>query len=285
MLCAPPIQQTEGIIMRSFLAALFSMTLLCGAALAQQTPPPNPDTQTPRSDEPPNQPTQQGESSAQTAANQKQSWSSMKIAPGSVIPVQLSKTVDAKKAKTGDEVVATVTQDMKTNSGDVLVPKDTKVIGHVTEVQARNKEQKQSELGIAFDHAVVKGDQMQLPMSIQAVIAPTSNYSGAAAPDAPPSPAGGGSASSPMAGSRARSSGASPSPSSQQNYPPGAASESSPQGGARAPITGNTQGVIGMSDVTLESGSQNAQVGSLLTSEKNNVKIEKGTMMLLRVNQ
>ena len=100
-----------------------------------------------------------------------------------MIPVQLSKTVDAKKAKTGDEVVATVTQDMKTNSGDVLMPKDTKVIGHVTEVQARNKEQKQSELGIAFDHAVVKGDQMQLPMSIQAVIAPTSNYSGAAAPD------------------------------------------------------------------------------------------------------
>jgi len=272
--------------MRSILAALFSVTLLCGAALTQQTPPPSPDTQTPRSDEQPNQPTQQGQSSAQPTANQQQTSGALKIAPGSVIPVQLSKTVDAKKAKTGDEVVATVTQDMKTNSGDVLVPKDTKVIGHVTEVQARNKEQKQSELGIAFDHAVVKGDQMQLPMSIQAVIAPPSNNSGgAAAPDAPPSAAGGGSASSPMAGSRAGASGASPSPSSQQNYPPGAASESSPQGDARPPITGNTQGVIGMSDLRLESGSQNSQQGSLLTSEKNNVKIEKGTMMLLRVNQ
>jgi hypothetical protein len=40
-----------------------------------------------------------------------------------------------------------------------------------------------------------------------------------------------------------------------------------------------------MSDLRLESGSQNSQQGSLLTSEKNNVKIEKGTMMLLRVNQ
>ena len=271
--------------MRSILAALFSVTLLCGAALTQQTPPPDPDSQTPRSDEQPNQPTQQGQSSAQPAANQQQGSSALKIAPGSVIPVQLSKTVDAKKAKTGDEVVATVTQDMKTNSGDVLVPKDTKVIGHVTEVQARNKEQKQSELGIAFDHAVVKGDQMQLPMSIQAVIAPPSSNPGGAAPDAPPSAAGGGSASSPMAGSRAGASGASPSSPSQQNYPPGAASESSPQGDARPPITGNTQGVIGMSDLRLESGSQNAQQGSLLTSEKNNVKIEKGTMMLLRVNQ
>ncbi len=262
--------------MRSILAALFSVALLCGAGFTQQTPPPKPDEQ-------PNQPTQQGQSSTQPAANQRQNSGALKIAPGSVIPVQLSKTVDAKKAKTGDEVVATVTQDMTTNSGDVLVPKDTKVIGHVTEVQSRNKEQKQSELGIAFDHAVVKGDQMQLPMSIQAVIAPASNYSGAATQEAPPSAAGGGSANSPMAGSRAGASGASPS--SQQNYPPGAASESSAQGGPQPPITGNTQGVIGMSDVRLESGSQNSQQGSLLTSEKNNVKIEKGTFMLLRVNQ
>lgn len=269
--------------MRSMLAALFSVALLCGAALTQQTPPPSPDTQTPRSDEQPNQPTQQGHSSAQPAANQQQTSGALKIAPGSVIPVQLAKTVDAKKAKTGDEVVATVTQDMKTNSGDVLVPKDTKVIGHVTEVQARNKEQKQSELGIAFDHAVVKGDQMQLPMSIQAVIAPPSNNSAAEAPEGPPATAGGGSASSPMAGSRAGATGASPS--SQQSHPPGAASESSPQSEARPPITGNTQGVIGMSDLRLESGAQNSQQGSLLTSEKNNVKIEKGTLMLLRVNQ
>jgi hypothetical protein len=269
--------------MRSILAALFSVALLCGAALTQQTPPPSPDTQTPRSDEQPNQPTHEGQSSTQPAANQKQTSGALKIAPGSVIPVQLSKTVDAKKAKTGDEVVATVTQDMKTNSGDVLVPKDTKVIGHVTEVQARNKEQKQSELGIAFDHAVVKGDQMPLPMSIQAVIAAPSNHSAAEAPEGSPSTAGGGSAGSPMAGSRVGASGASPS--SQQNYPPGAASESSPQGEALPPITGNTQGVIGMSDLRLESGSQNAQQGSLLTSEKNNVKIEKGTLMLLRVNQ
>jgi len=40
-----------------------------------------------------------------------------------------------------------------------------------------------------------------------------------------------------------------------------------------------------MSNVKLESGSQNPQQGSVLTSEKNNVKIEKGTVLLLRVNQ
>jgi len=43
------------------------------------------------------------------------------------------------------------TQDMKTPGGEVLVPKDTKVMGHVTEAQPRNKEQKESQVGIAFD--------------------------------------------------------------------------------------------------------------------------------------
>ena len=266
--------------MRSFLATLFSVTLLFGAAIAQQTPPPTPETQTPRSDDQPNQATQTGPANSQARGNQ--APNSMKIAPGSVIPVQLAKTVDAKKAKTGDEVVATVTQDMKTNSGEVLVPKDTKVIGHVTEAQARNKEQKQSELGIAFDHAVLKGDQMQLPMSIQAVIAPHNNSEtsdsgpGQNAPNAQNSPMGSGRAGSAAGGSQ---------PSGQQNYPQGSASDSQPQANTPPQITGNTKGVIGMSDVKLDTGSQNSPQGSVLSSEKNNVKIEKGTMMLLRVNQ
>ncbi len=261
--------------MRIFLAAIVSGTLLAGAAIAQQATAPTPNPQTPRSDEQPNQTTQTGPSNPQTPANH-----TMKIAPGSVIPVQLSKTVDAKKAKTGDEVVATVTQDMKTNSGEVLVPKDTKVIGHVTEAQARNKEQKQSELGIAFDHAVVKGDQMQLPMSIQAVIAPQNNNSENAEPGPAPAQSAPSAQNSPMAGGRSGSTAG-----SSQQSPQGGAPEGEPHATERPPITANTQGVIGMRDTKLETASQNPQQGSVLTSEKNNVKIEKGTMMLLKVNQ
>jgi hypothetical protein len=63
----------------------------------------------------------------------------MRIAPGSVLPVSLTKTIDSKKAKTGDEVVAKVTQDMKSNSGDVILAKDTKVMGHVTEASREAK--------------------------------------------------------------------------------------------------------------------------------------------------
>jgi hypothetical protein len=267
--------------MRSGITAIFSVILLFGAALAQQTSTPAPDTQTPRSDEQPSQPTQAGAANAHAS-------NSMKIAPGSVIPVQLAKTLDAKKAKTGDEVVATVTQDMKANSGEVLVPKDTKIIGHVTESQARNKEQKQSELGIAFDHAMVKGDQMQLPMSIQAIIAPQNNNAEAAPPapsGAGPGPTAGNTPSGSMGAGRTGSTAGGGTQSGQQNYPQGGGAEPEGQGGAMPPITANTQGVIGMSDMKLENGAQASQQGSVLSSEKNNVKIEKGTLMLLRVNQ
>ena len=268
--------------MRSIFAALFSVALLLGTALSQQTPAPTPDTQTPRSDQQPNQPTQ-----GQPTANHAQATNSLNIAPGSVIPVEVSKTIDAKKAKTGDEVVATVTADMISSRGDVVVPKNTKVIGHVTEAQARNKEQKQSELGIAFDRAIVKGDQMQLPMSIQAVIAPPSSNQGEGGPESPgPAPSMGTSSNSPMGGSRqGGTAGTNPSGQSQHNYPQGSIPSESQPSANRPPINGDTEGVIGISDVKLESGSQNSQQGSVLTSEKSNVKIEKGTMLLLRVKQ
>jgi len=79
-------------------------------------------------------------------------------------------------------------------------------------------------------------------------------------------------------------SGGAPQQSGQQNYPQGSSSETPPQSNERPPITGNTQGIIGMSNVKLETASHNSPQGSVLSSEKNNVKIEKGMMMLLRVN-
>ena len=237
----------------------------------------------------PNRSPQGSEAQPQPAAGQQPQ--TPKIAPGSVIPVQLTKTIDAKKAKTGDEVVAKVTQDMANQRGEVLMPKDTKVLGHVTEAQARNKEQKESELAIAFDRAVMRdGNTMQLPMSIQAVIgqqnnnannagsAPSGNY-----PQQSPS-SGGGMPAGPGAGRTGGMGGMGGS-----NPPPGnpTGTATPPEPGNPAPhpaINGQTQGVIGISDVTLSPG-QNENQGSLLTSEKNNVKLESGTLLLLKVKQ
>jgi hypothetical protein len=223
----------------------------------------------------------------QTHALPAQSAAATRVAPGTVIPVQLSKSIDAKKAKTGEEVKAKVTEDMKTQSGEVLIPKDTEILGHVTAAQARSKEEKESDLGILFDRAVLKdGKDMLMPASIQAVIAPPSSTpnspsggSGVAEPSSSPGasgyPAG---RSSNMGGGMQPPT--TPAPSTEQvgNEQAG----NSP--GTRPPITSSTQGVIGISDYRLSTTSD-AKQGSVVSSEKSNVKLESGTLMLLRVNQ
>lgn len=214
-----------------------------------------------------------------------------RIAAGSVIPVQLTKSVDAKKAKMGDEVDVRVTQDMKAQSGQVLMPKDTRIVGHVTEVQGRTKEQKESQLGITFDHAVLKeGGDVPLPASIQAVIAPPSQNPDNSGSGAAPSQAPSGGNSSAAGGSRpAMSGGGGSSPQAPASYPTGGDQSGGAANTPNSPITSSTQGVIGISnyklstpgDVTQGSSSR----GSVVSSEKSNVKLESGTLMLLRVNQ
>src|SRR6266851_4855538 len=158
--------------MKTLLTGIAGM-VLCGLALAQETTPPQTSSTAPQDQQSP-------VTSPSAQASSGQASGAPRIAPGSIIPVQLTKSIDAKKVKTGDEVEARVTQDLKAGSGELVVPKDTKVVGHVTEAQVRSKEQKESQVGIAFDHAVLKnGGDEQLPMSIQAIISPTGMNSNA----------------------------------------------------------------------------------------------------------
>src|SRR5580698_2966490 len=265
--------------MKSVLISIFSGTLMLGVAAAQGNP--APAQSTPASDQQTSTPAQP--SAQQTAAESSTQAQPTRIAPGSVIPVSLTKTIDAKKAKTGDEVVAKVTKDLKTNSGAVIVAKDTEVVGHVTEAQARNKEQKESEVGITFDHAVMKnGSEMQMPMSIQAVIGQqNSDSSAGGSSEAVPSSGAGGSPNSPRAGGMG---GSTPSPAPQATSQGNMPSDTPTGTSTRPRITAQTEGVVGISDLKLTSAAPAANQGSLLISEKNNVKLESGTLMLLRVN-
>jgi hypothetical protein len=76
--------------------------------------------------------------------------------------------------------------------------------------------------------------------------------------------------------------------SSQTASAPQPSSEPLPsQGGSAAAqqqITTNTKGVVGIANLNLAAAS-NATQGSVVTSEKNNVKLDDGTFLLLRVNQ
>lgn len=224
-------------------------------------------------------------SSADTgpAAGSQAQPGSPRLAPGSVIPVRLSKTVDAKKAKPGDEIIAIVTHDLKSNTGEVVLPKDTRIVGHVTEAQARTKEQKESELGIAFDRAVIKSGEMKQSMSIQAIIAPLDNNSSDDGGTNRSGPAvGGGTATSPMSNRNTAMGGSPPPPPPSPGATAG--TEATAANNPRAPINGNTQGVVGMPELKLEANAENAALGSVVSSGKGNVKLESGTLMLLRIN-
>jgi hypothetical protein len=246
--------------MSRILIAVLAATLLCESLLAQSP-------QAPVNESTP------GSTSPAVPPN------SPHIAPGSVIPVELTKSIDAKKAKAGDEIVARVTQDLRNDTGTVIVAKDTKVVGHVTSVQARNKEQKESELTIAFDRAILKnGGPMQLPMSIQAIIASPNRNADNASPGAPPG------GSSPATASRQ---GQMEGPVPATSIPPSAASAPTDAAAgtqAQPRITLNTQGVVGVANLKL-AAAPDATQGSVLSSEKNNVRLDEGTFLLLRVSQ
>jgi hypothetical protein len=271
--------------MKIFLRGMISAWLLCGLSLAQDATPAQPGGVPPQQQSPT---APQASPADREQPNATPPNAAPRIAPGSVIPVELTKGIDAKKAKTGDAVEAKVTQDMKTSGGDVVVAKDTKVIGHVTAAQARTKEQKESQIGISFDHAVMKdGNDVALPMSIQAVVGPVNS-------NASSSGGGGGSQPSPAAANGGTQSNGNARPGSMGAGAP-AQSPSAPSGGddaqtntqasnrTREPITGKTQGVVGISDLKLAMAG-NATQGSVLSSEKNNVKLDSGTFMLLKVN-
>ena len=235
--------------------ALFCAAFLC-ATLGYAQQPPSGETTPPETQAPtPAQTSPTPNPSAEAAQRNAPS----RIAPGSVIPVQLTKTVDAKKAKSGDEVVAKVTQDLKNTSGVVIVPKDTEVIGHVTEAQRRDQQQKESELAIVFDKAVInKGETMQMPMSIQAIIAPpnqNSNQNAQSSPSGSGYPGASTPAGSPSqseAGSQGASHGSMGGNAPMTSAPEPVENSSAPNPQPR--INGNTQGVIGISNLTLAAG-------------------------------
>jgi len=84
-----------------------------------------------------------------------------------------------------------------------------------------------------------------------------------------------------------RSPGTSGSPQQAPNPPMAgqqAPSEGQSGNNSQQPITEKTQGVVGISNLKL-AAAPNAAEGSIVSSEKNNVKIESGTLMLLCVTQ
>ncbi len=77
-----------------------------------------------------------GQATAVASANQNEQSAS--LAAGTAVNAQLSQTIDSKKAKAGEPVTAQTTDAVKSD-GKVIIPKGTKLIGHVTRASARSK--------------------------------------------------------------------------------------------------------------------------------------------------
>lgn len=229
----------------------------------------------------PNPPEPSSTSQSMPAASQSAQGENVRIPAGIVIPAELRKSLDAKKVKAGDEVVGRTVQDLLSN-GKIVIPRDSKLVGHVTEAQTHSKNQPSS-LGIAFDR-IEKKDGTHIPMqaSIQAIGKPvqTASAFGGNEPmgEAAGMPAGTPGGTGGMGGMGRPGMGSAPG----APVPPG---EGSANGGATAPASVETlsigsQGVVGLKDMTLSNGS--AGQGSVISSDKHNVHLDSGTQMILR---
>jgi hypothetical protein len=231
------------------------------------------------------------------------------FAAGTTIAATLSKPIDARKAKSGDQVFAKTTQDVRSDSG-VVIPRGSRLIGHVTDAKAKAKGDSESALGIAFDQAVLKnGRQIPLNASIRALAASTNRASASMNDDnfgsATNSSLGGDvSASAPRAGggllggagnavggaTSAVGSTAGGAVNGVGNTAAGMGANaggtlSGATRGAAGQLTSQSQGVIGLNGLSLTSAAANSTNGSVITSAGKDVKLDSGTQMLLQINQ
>jgi predicted DNA-binding antitoxin AbrB/MazE fold protein len=180
--------------------------------------------------------------------------STTSIPAGSLLEVSLTKALDAKKSKVGDEVVLKVLRDMK--DGDkVVISKNSKISGHLTDVKAKSKDQPQSVITITLDRAQLKeGGEIPIVVTIQALAKPADDRSG--------------DMSDLMRGT-----------SSNQTVS-GMADNATGAGGhvgsASTVLTLQSQGVLGYTGIGLQD--------STVYSPMQNVHLDTGTQMVLRIS-
>jgi hypothetical protein len=236
---------------------------------------------------------------SQTSATaMQQGAASGQIAAGNQIHATLTKPVDARKSKAGDQVFARSTNDIKSN-GSVVVPKGSKIIGHVTEAKAGAKGEADSTLGIVFDRAVLKnGQEVPFSAEIQAIAsaqqAASAEMMGAdEMPSVAGSAAGGGGYGRPgggVLGDTTRSVGAAANGVAHTagnvagNAGAGVTGAASSTIDASGHLTSASHGVIGLKGVSLDTESSgSAQGTSVIHSSTGNVHLDGGTQMLLLV--
>jgi hypothetical protein len=225
--------------------------------------------------------------------------------------VELSNTLKAKKLKVGDKVKAEVSQDVVAH-GKVIIPVETKLVGHVTEVSPRDSTHPESRLGIVFDRILLKHFRdIDFEAVVQAVSQPVVRRSRVDEPSQmlPPSMVGGVSRDGPAT---TPGRGANSSSSNRGGSSTGGGAASASLATFQTPITvkqspsthvdssaallatatestgkpmsvGMPQGVFGLKGLSLSTAPSTNTPGPVIVSNTDNVKLDSGTQILLQV--
>jgi hypothetical protein len=213
---------------------------------------------------------------------------------------ELVNKLDSKIAKTGDSVVLKTTEKATIANG-VEIPKGSKLVGHVTDVQAQGTNGDNSRVTIQFDQAELKGGQSLPIRTVIQSLAPPAGSAGpggtdvggsaAGGPPATGSGAAGGSSASASHPSTSATPAAGASPSAAQ---PGTAGQSeSPQNGG-GPAAGTivarngnvairTTAIPGVLIAGTANGQPFSNAAGALLGAKQNVHLDGGTMMVVAV--
>jgi hypothetical protein len=176
------------------------------------------------------------------------------------IPVKVSKTLDSSKLKEGDAVEVETAGSFK--MGETLVPKGSKLMGHVIAAKARSKGDPDSQLTLAFEKLnAANGKQLPLKGMVQAVFPPSDEPAG-------PNMA---TAGTSAGGSAA---GASPAGVGLTNTKNGSDMQSSSSG--QLVLDVKATGVRGVDNLQLDNG--------VLSSKGKNVKLSGGVRMIVHVD-
>jgi hypothetical protein len=110
----------------------------------------------------------QSQTTVSASADSKQSSSvnqtdkSINLQSGTQLMAELQNTIDARKAKAGQQVILKTTQAIKAH-GQEVVKKGAKLFGHITEVKQKSSAEAMSSLSIVFDK--LESGSLDIPIS------------------------------------------------------------------------------------------------------------------------
>ena len=206
---------------------------------------------------------------------------SISLASGTAISAELQKTLDINNARVGDQVILKTSQSIKQN-GEVVVPRGSNLIGRITEVQRRTRENGQSRVAMIFDR--IEGKQLSIPVNAT-LTGITNNAASARAADILGAD---GAASTETTTSTSRSSSGGGLLGGLTNTAGGLVSTTTQTVGGVAntagTTVGNTAGAVGRTVNGIQiSADASGSSTTTLSSPNRNLRVEKGATFHLRV--